>query len=67
MPLEVLSGSTTNDCLNELLAKFPSLEGIRGCIVLALNEEHKPDDSVVKEKMSWQLYSHKWWLIILAG
>ncbi|KAF2286158.1 hypothetical protein GH714_011097 [Hevea brasiliensis] len=50
MPLELSSGSTTRDCLNKLVAKFPCLEEIRGCIVLALNEEYTTEDSVVKEK-----------------
>ncbi|OAY54496.1 molybdopterin synthase sulfur carrier subunit [Manihot esculenta] len=50
MPLEVTTGSTTSDCLNKIVAKFPSLEEIRSCIVLALNEEYTTEASVVKEK-----------------
>ncbi|CAK7328826.1 unnamed protein product [Dovyalis caffra] len=50
MPLEVSSGSTTSDCLNKLVARFPGLEEIRGCIVLALNEEYTTESSIVKEK-----------------
>ena len=49
-PLEVSSGSTASDCLNKLVAKFPGLEEIRGCIVLALNEEYTNESAVVKEK-----------------
>ncbi|EEF36858.1 molybdopterin synthase sulfur carrier subunit [Ricinus communis] len=50
MPLEVSSGSTTNDCLNKLVAQFPSLEEIRRCIVLALNEEYTTESAIVREK-----------------
>ncbi|EOY17137.1 PREDICTED: molybdopterin synthase sulfur carrier subunit [Theobroma cacao] len=50
LPLEVSSGSTTQDCLNKLVAKFPNLEDIRGCIVLALNEEYTTESAVVKDK-----------------
>ncbi|KAL6213044.1 hypothetical protein ACLB2K_012492 [Fragaria x ananassa] len=50
MPLEVSSGSTTNDCLNKLISIFPSLEEIRGCMVLALNEEYTTESAVVKDK-----------------
>ncbi|KAL5708576.1 molybdopterin synthase [Ranunculus cassubicifolius] len=48
--LDVPSGSTTHDCLRKLLIKFPSLENIRGCMVLALNEEYTQEDAVVKDK-----------------
>lgn len=50
MPLEVTSGSTTSDCLQKLVARFPSLEEIRGCMVLALNEEYTTESAIVKEK-----------------
>ena len=49
LPLEVSSGSTTQDCLNKLVAKFPDLEEIRGCIVLALNEEYTTESALVKD------------------
>lgn len=49
MLLEVSSGSTARDCLNKLVGKFPSLEEIRGCMVLALNEEYTPESAVVKD------------------
>lgn len=49
MPLEVSSGSTTNDCLKKLFVKFPSLEEIKGCMVLALNEEYTTESAIVKD------------------
>ncbi|KAK8504322.1 hypothetical protein V6N13_062671 [Hibiscus sabdariffa] len=50
LSLVVSSGSTTQDCLNKLVAKFPSLDEIRHCIVLALNEEYTTESAVVKDK-----------------
>ncbi|GMI72537.1 co-factor for nitrate, reductase and xanthine dehydrogenase 7 [Hibiscus trionum] len=50
LSMEVSSGSTTQDCLNKVVAKFPSLDEIRHCIVLALNEEYTTESAVVKEK-----------------
>lgn len=50
MPMEVSSGSSAYDCLNDLVAKFPSLEEIRGCLVLALNEEYTTESAIVEDK-----------------
>jgi molybdopterin converting factor subunit 1 len=50
MPLEVSSGSSAHDCLNDLVARFPSLEEIRGCMVLAINEEYATESAIVKDK-----------------
>lgn len=50
VPLEVSSGSTTQDCLKKLLVQFPRLEEIQGCMVLALNEEYTMDSTIVKDK-----------------
>lgn len=50
MSLEVPSGSTANHCMTELLTKFPSLEEIRGCMVLALNEEYVDESTLVKNR-----------------
>ncbi|XP_058195122.1 molybdopterin synthase sulfur carrier subunit isoform X2 [Rhododendron vialii] len=50
LPLEVSSGSTARDCLNKLIAKFPGLEDIRACMVLALNEEYTPESAIVKDR-----------------
>ncbi|OMO77500.1 ThiamineS/Molybdopterin converting factor subunit 1 [Corchorus olitorius] len=50
LPLVVSPGSTTEDCLNKLVAKFPNLQDIRGCIVLALNEEYTTESAIVKDK-----------------
>ncbi|KAL2335836.1 hypothetical protein Fmac_010282 [Flemingia macrophylla] len=49
MPLEMSSGSTTHDCLKKLFVKFPSLEEIKGCMVLALNEEYTAESAIVKD------------------
>ncbi|XP_010272660.1 PREDICTED: molybdopterin synthase sulfur carrier subunit [Nelumbo nucifera] len=48
--LEVSTGSTAHDCLNLLIAKFPRLDEIRGCMVLALNEEYTSESSLVRDK-----------------
>lgn len=50
LSLEVPSGSTAHDCMSKILTKFPSLEEIRGCMVLALNEEYVPESTTVKDK-----------------
>ncbi|XP_030474644.1 molybdopterin synthase sulfur carrier subunit [Syzygium oleosum] len=47
--LEVPFGSTASDCLKELAVRFPGLEEIRQCIVLALNEEYASESTVIKE------------------
>ncbi|KAJ8759533.1 hypothetical protein K2173_007151 [Erythroxylum novogranatense] len=50
MPLEVSSGSTASDCLNKLVALFPGLEELRGCMVLAVNEEYTTESAIIKEE-----------------
>ncbi|XP_059631019.1 molybdopterin synthase sulfur carrier subunit [Cornus florida] len=49
MQLGVSSGSTARDCLNKLIARFPSLKEICECMVLALNEEYTSESAVVKD------------------
>ncbi|PQQ08369.1 molybdopterin synthase sulfur carrier subunit [Prunus yedoensis var. nudiflora] len=50
MPLEVSTGSSADDCLNKLIAMFPGLTELRGCMVLALNEEYTTESAIVKDK-----------------
>ena len=50
MPMEVPSGSTARDCLSKLMAAFPGLKEISGCMVVALNEEYTTDSAIVKDK-----------------
>ncbi|KAL9271467.1 Molybdopterin synthase sulfur carrier subunit-like protein [Drosera capensis] len=50
MLLEVTSGSSAQDCLMKVIAKFPGLEEISGCMVLALNEEYASESTMVKDK-----------------
>eukprot|EP00262_Sarcandra_glabra_P022299 TRINITY_DN9840_c1_g1_i1.p2 TRINITY_DN9840_c1_g1~~TRINITY_DN9840_c1_g1_i1.p2 ORF type:complete len:119 (+),score=12.29 TRINITY_DN9840_c1_g1_i1:419-775(+) len=50
MSLVVPSGSTAHDCMSKLFAKFPRLEEISGCMVLALNEEYVPESTIVQNR-----------------
>ncbi|CAN8246677.1 unnamed protein product [Cochlearia groenlandica] len=50
LTLKMPSGSTTRNCMDELVLKFPRLEEVRGCVVLALNEEYTTDSAVVKHR-----------------
>lgn len=50
MPLEVTSGNTVRGCLDKIITLFPGLEEIRGCMVLALNEEYASEAAIVKDK-----------------
>ncbi|KAL7118357.1 hypothetical protein ACP275_03G131300 [Erythranthe tilingii] len=50
MSLEVSPGTTALGCLNKVITKFPGLEEIRNCMVLALNEEYTPESTVVKDR-----------------
>ena len=47
--LESPLGSTTKDCLDKIIGKFPRLEEILGCVVLALNEDYTTDSTIVKD------------------
>ncbi|XP_004232080.1 molybdopterin synthase sulfur carrier subunit [Solanum lycopersicum] len=49
MPLEVSYGSTAGDCLNKVISHFPRLEEIRGCMLLARNEEYTAESTTVKD------------------
>uniref|UniRef100_A0A7N0RCJ5 Molybdopterin synthase sulfur carrier subunit n=1 Tax=Kalanchoe fedtschenkoi TaxID=63787 RepID=A0A7N0RCJ5_KALFE len=49
MPLQVSAGSTACDCLDKVVAKFPSLAEIRECMVLAVNEEYAPGSIIVEQ------------------
>ncbi|KAL8060021.1 hypothetical protein ABFX02_03G126000 [Erythranthe guttata] len=50
MSLEVSPGTTALGCLNKVITKYPGLEEIRNCMVLALNEEYTPESTVVKDR-----------------
>ncbi|CAH9146527.1 unnamed protein product [Cuscuta epithymum] len=50
MPLEVSLGSTARDCLDKVIVKFPGLQEIRNCMVLALNMEYTTESTIVKDK-----------------
>ncbi|KAL2467471.1 Molybdopterin synthase sulfur carrier subunit [Forsythia ovata] len=50
MLLIVSTGSIAPDCLNNLLVKFPGLSEILWCMVVALNEEYTPENTVVKDR-----------------
>ncbi|KAK3229726.1 hypothetical protein Dsin_001607 [Dipteronia sinensis] len=55
LPLELSSSSTTQDCLNKLVARFQSLEEILGSMVLALNEEYTNEAVIVQDKVELAL------------
>ncbi|XVF73950.1 hypothetical protein PTKIN_Ptkin13bG0022000 [Pterospermum kingtungense] len=48
LSMEVSSDSTTQDCVNKLVANFPNLEEIHGCIALALNKEYTTESAIFK-------------------
>ncbi|ESQ38555.1 hypothetical protein EUTSA_v10029346mg, partial [Eutrema salsugineum] len=50
LTLKMPSGSTTKKCMDELVIKFPRLEEVRGCVVLALNEEYTTDSAIVQHR-----------------
>ncbi|KAI3968882.1 hypothetical protein MKX01_029032 [Papaver californicum] len=50
MMLQVPSGSTAQDCVSKIFIKYPKLEEIRECMVLALNLEYTPKFAVVNDK-----------------
>ncbi|CAN7029702.1 unnamed protein product [Brassica oleracea var. botrytis] len=50
LKLKMPSGSTTKKCMDELVIKFPKLEDVRSCVVLALNEEYTTDSAIVKHR-----------------
>ncbi|CAN7092231.1 unnamed protein product, partial [Brassica rapa subsp. narinosa] len=50
LTLKMPSGSTTKKCMDELVIKFPKLEEVRSCVVLALNEEYTTDSAIVKHR-----------------
>ncbi|XP_047325760.1 molybdopterin synthase sulfur carrier subunit [Impatiens glandulifera] len=50
MRLEMQQGSTAKDCINKIIGEFPSLEDLRGCMVLALNEEYAHESVLVKDR-----------------
>lgn len=49
LELLVPEGSTTAECVEELTAKFPILESIRECVVVALNYNYITDPVKVKD------------------
>ncbi|XP_071721334.1 molybdopterin synthase sulfur carrier subunit [Rutidosis leptorrhynchoides] len=50
MKLEVSPGTTAGDCLDKLVEKFQGLNELRGCMVLALNEEYTIESAIVKNR-----------------
>ena len=45
--IDLLEGATVNELREELLKRFPSLEGIEKKFAIALNEEYVVDDSTL--------------------
>nr|XP_043610679.1 molybdopterin synthase sulfur carrier subunit [Erigeron canadensis] len=50
MKFEALPGTTAGDCLDKLVVKYPGLKELRGCMVLALNEEYTSESALVKSR-----------------
>lgn len=50
MKLEMAPGTTAGDCLDKLVEKFQGLKELRGCMVLALNEEYTVESAIVKSR-----------------
>ncbi|XP_002968526.2 molybdopterin synthase sulfur carrier subunit [Selaginella moellendorffii] len=48
MKLELRASSTTRDCMEELLSRFPGLEEIKSVLIVALNHEYVCEPSQLK-------------------